>query len=64
MGEMAGPATMTSRAQRDEVAGVYKCERGNRDEGNVDGEQRLKGETKAGPITMTSRARMKEMERG
>ena len=34
---------MTSRAQRDEVAGIYKCERGNRDEGNVDGEQRLKG---------------------
>ena len=39
---------MTSRAKRDEVAGIYKCERCNRYEGNVDGEQRLKGETQGG----------------
>ena len=38
--EWAGPATMTSRAKRDEVAGIYKCEKCNRYEGNVDRERR------------------------
>ena len=30
---------MTSRAQRDDVAGIYNCERCNRNEGNADGER-------------------------
>ncbi len=31
----AGPATMTSRAKGDEVAGIDKCDKCGRDEGNV-----------------------------